>query len=226
MKKLLGGIAARLNENERLAKRVYIIITCLACVLSVILLAVTISSALGRKAPSAQEEGGRDEANEFTILEPDSSPTPREENETNPLTLEISDETATSLFRLATADLVKLDNAELSFKKPDILKIGADVYKESVDMLIDLEQYPLVKAGLLLAPESVRADMILKISYDEQTGRITANPSQMRLGGIDIAAFVPQAVIDSANDTLNSSIPADISIKSVEADDGCLRISF
>jgi hypothetical protein len=237
MRKAFEKLREILENNPKLANRLYKAVTFSAAAISITLILVM---ALSKPvtgivpAPDSPDEkillddrkdalDGQygndvpDDGKESSEKTPDDAPGPSPSSRP-PMTLTFTDKEAAGLIALTLGDRIPIKDISVLFSAPNIVTIGGKIDKSGIDDLIDEKNLPLLKAALFLAPDSLDISLAFSLALDG--GHLSASPVKAMINDINITRFIPQSAVDHANEALHSLLPDEVHLLSLSIDDG------
>lgn len=237
------------EKNPKLMNRIYKAVTFAAAAISVaLLLSMALNwPAAGSKPPAdgpgsgASIYGQKENAGNKTggnqakstgdrgIVEPLSpgagySPSPEPSGRTD-LTLTVTDSEATGLMAISLRDRIPIDDISVSFASPDVITIGGKINKTNIGALIGDRDLPLLKAALILAPDTLDLSLSFSLVLDDG-GHLSAAPVKATVNGINITGIIPQSAVDLANESLYSLLPDRVELHSLSISDGYVTFTI
>jgi len=246
MKKVIEKLKA-LENNPRLANRIYKAVTFAAAAISIaLILAMALAGPDARISPPAggsREGAVPDGKNEITDnasdgrttdyaadrgivepLSPDASDSPTSPEPAS-LTLTITDSEAAGLMAISLKDKLPIDNLSVFFTSPDIITIGGKIKKSDIGAFIGNKELPLLKAALILAPDTLDLSLAFSLVLDDG-GHLAASPVKAVVNGINITRLIPQSAVDWANESLYSLLPDEVELHSLSIGDGSITFTI
>ncbi|MDL2273333.1 hypothetical protein LJC34_02105 [Oscillospiraceae bacterium OttesenSCG-928-G22] len=134
------------------------------------------------------------------------------------LTLAFTDDEATALLELAVREKLPLGDFRVTFGPPNQVRMEGSLEKRDLAVFVGEEGSNLLKAALLLAPETI--DVTAAFSVAESEGTLAVTPEEVRVLGVSVLSFLPEETADILRDTIGGIVPEGARIDALHIGDG------
>lgn len=223
MKKIIarmGDLLSNLTQNPSL---IYLTITVIATVGSVVLISSMAISGKNRTTATTDRPSPSDSSDTHYVVT-DPSTAPSFAPGTNTIRLTLTDPDASSLLALSLSDYLPIEESSVAFLSPNLISVKGKVNKKDVGELVDESNYSLARAALILAPNILDVEAKFTVTFSDEI--LMLAPQSIVINRLDITKFIPQSATDKMSEALLSLLPEDLKIKAIDITDGSIEFSL